>query len=368
MGDLATLMPVNRSFWNGRRSFVTGHTGFKGGWLTTWLIDMGAQVSGYALPSNSEECYFDLCNLEQRLDSQFGNVLEAEALVAAMHRSQPEIVFHLAAQPIVRRSYLQPAQTFATNVMGTVNLLDAARRTPSVRAVIVITSDKCYENREWMWGYRETDPIGGHDPYSASKGCAELVTSAYQRSFFQLGESHIGAASVRAGNVFGGGDAAEDRIVPDAARALHNGERLLLRNPRAVRPWQHVLEPLAGYLMLAERLHTEGSLWSGGWNFGPDDAAAISVGSFADLLVKHGGGGSWQTADVSNAPHEARYLKLDCSKARTLLGWKPVLTLDEAVDLTMRWYRQSWTNPGVDMFSYSRGQIRDYEQLITKAG
>jgi CDP-glucose 4,6-dehydratase len=360
-------MPVNRSFWDGRRSFVTGHTGFKGGWLATWLVEMGAQVSGYSLPPDTEGCYFTLCNLEKRLDSQFGDVLSAERLSAAMHRARPEIVFHLAAQPLVRRSYRRPAETFATNVMGTVNLLEAVRNTPSVRAVVVITSDKCYENHGSIWGYREHDPMGGHDPYSASKGCAELVTAAYQRSFFRSGDLRLSAASVRAGNVFGGGDTAEDRLVPDAVRALHSGEPLIVRNPRSVRPWQHVVEPLAGYLALAERMYTDGNQWAGAWNFGPSDDSAVPVSALADLLVKHWGDGCWRPAEDANAPHEARYLKLDCSKARTLLGWKPVLTLNKAVDLTMRWYRQSWSNPGADMFDYSRQQILDYEQLVAKS-
>ena len=360
-------MPVNRSFWDGRRSFVTGHTGFKGGWLATWLVEMGAKVTGYSLPPETEGCYFTLCNLKKRLDSQFGDVLGVETLSAAMHRARPEIVFHLAAQPIVRRSYRQPAETFATNVMGTVNLLEAARSTPSVRAVVVITSDKCYENRDSIWGYREHDPMGGHDPYSASKGCAELVTAAYQRSFFQSDDLHLSAATVRAGNVFGGGDSAEDRLVPDAVRALHSGEPLIVRNPHSVRPWQHVVEPLAGYLAIAERLYADGNQWAGAWNFGPSDDAAVTVSTLADLLIKHWGDGCWRVAEDANAPHEARYLKLDCSKARTLLGWKQVLTLDKAVDLTMRWYRQSWSNPGADMFDYSCQQILDYEQLAAKS-
>ena len=367
MGDLAALMPVNRSFWFGRRTFLTGHTGFKGGWLATWLLDLGAKVSGYSLPPETERCYFSLCDLERRLDSQFGDILDAEALNAAVRRSRPEILVHLAAQPLVRRSYRQPAQTFATNVMGTVNLLEAARKTPSVRAVVVITSDKCYENRESMWGYRETDPVGGHDPYSASKGCAELVTGAYQRSFFQGGDLRIGAASARAGNVFGGGDAAEDRLVPDAVRALHSGEPLIVRNPRSVRPWQHVMEPLAGYLALAERLYADGNPWAGAWNFGPGYDAAVPVSALADLLIKHWGIGSWRAAEDANAPHETCHLKLDCSKARMLLGWQPILPLDKAVELTMKWYRLPRANPRADMFDYSREQIRDYEQLAAKS-
>jgi CDP-glucose 4,6-dehydratase len=358
-------MIINRSFWSGRRVFLTGHTGFKGGWLSTWLISLGAQVSGYSLAPESEGSYFRLCNLDSRLESVFADLLDVTSLDASMNRCRPEIVLHLAAQPLVRRSYRRPAETFATNVMGTVNLLEAARRTPSVRAVVVITSDKCYENRESIWGYRECDPIGGHDPYSASKGCAELVTGAYPKSFFYGSESNIKAASARAGNVFGGGDNAEDRIVPDAVRALCRRQPLIVRNPRAVRPWQHVMEPLAGYLALAERLYTGDGFWVGAWNFGPNDDGVVPVSSLADSLVKHWGEGSWRALEDAKAPHETSYLKLDCSKARTLLGWKPLLTLDKAVDLTMSWYRESQTKPGVDMFDYSLGQIRDYERLTS---
>jgi CDP-glucose 4,6-dehydratase len=367
MGDLAALMSINRTFWNRRRTFLTGHTGFKGGWLATWLLDLEAQVSGYSLPPATEGSYFTLCNLDRRIESVFSNILDVDVLSTAMYRSRPQIVFHLAAQPLVRRSYRQPVETFATNVMGTLNLLEAVRKTPSVKAVVVITSDKCYENRELIRGYRESDPLGGHDPYSASKGCAELITSSYQRSFFQSGDLRVSAATARAGNVFGGGDTAEDRLVPDAVRALRSGEPLMVRNPPSVRPWQHVMEPLAGYLMLAERLYTEGNRWAGAWNFGPGDDGALPVSALADSLIKHWGEGSWRAAEEVNAPHETCYLKLDCDKARRLLGWKPVLSLDQAVALTMRWYRQASTNAGEDMFNYSREQIHDYGQLAAQS-
>ncbi len=360
-------MPVDRQFWRGKSVFLTGHTGFKGGWLTTWLTDMGATVCGFALAPDTAPSYFALCNLARSMQSITGDIRDGEALCNAMKAGRPEIVFHLAAQPLVRRSYGQPAETFATNVLGTVNLLEAVRSADSVKAVVVVTSDKCYENAEWPWGYRETDPLGGRDPYSASKACAEIVCAAYRRSFFENTKSNTWLATVRAGNVFGGGDAAEYRLVPDAVRALHSAEPLIVRNPRSVRPWQHVMEPLAGYLALAQRLYFDGNQWAGAWNFGPGDDAAVPVSALADLLIKHWGAGSWRAAEEANAPHEACQLHLDCRKARTLLGWKPVLTLDMAVDLTVRWYRHLWANPGADMFDYSREQIRDYEHLAAKS-
>src|SRR5271163_4928560 len=270
-------MSVNRAFWRDRPVFLTGHTGFKGGWLSTWLIELGARVTGYSLPPHAEGSYFALCNLENRLDSVFADILDVDALGIAMNRSKPAVVFHLAAQPLVRLSYRRPSQTFATNVMGTVNLLEAVRKEPSVKAVVVVTSDKCYENLELARGYHEADSVGGHDPYSASKGCAELVASAYQRSFFTGDTSPLSVATARAGNVFGGGDTAEDRLVPDAVRALNNGTPVTLRNPHSVRPWQHVLEPLAGYIELAQQLSVEGERWAGPWNFGPSDESAVSV-------------------------------------------------------------------------------------------
>lgn len=356
-------MGINRSFWNGRRVLVTGHTGFKGGWLATWLIDMGAEVTGYSLPSDNDKGYFSLCNLDTRLDSRLADLLDTGFLQTTLGQLQPEIVFHLAAQSLVIRSYRQPLETFATNVMGTVNLLEAVRQMPSVRAIVIVTSDKCYENREWPWGYRESDPVGGYDPYSASKGCAELVTAAYQRSFFQRDNSGTSAATARAGNVLGGGDPAENRLVPDAVRALQSEQTFIVRNPRSVRPWQHVMEPVGGYLALGEQLFTQGNAWAGAWNFGPGEDSEVPVRTLVDLLIKHWGQGSWQAAEDPEAPHEASHLKLDCSKARALLGWKPVLTLNKAVDLTMRWYHESLANPGLDMFEFSRKQIRYYEQL-----
>jgi CDP-glucose 4,6-dehydratase len=353
---------VQRSFWKYKKVFLTGHTGFKGGWLSTWLLDMGADVVGYALKPETDPSFFALSQLDRHLHSVIADVRDKEDLSRAMQAHQAEIIFHLAAQPIVRRSYLDPVETFATNVMGTVHLLDAARQMPSVRAIVVVTSDKCYENREWMWGYRESDPMGGHDPYSASKGCAELATAAYRQSFFECIDHPVGVATVRAGNVIGGGDWAEDRLVPDAVRALHRGESVMIRSPSAIRPWQHVLEPVGGYLMLAERLYMEGPKWASAWNFGPPEEHATPVQSLVGMLIQEWGNGNWHIAPERNAVHEAHHLKLDCNKARELLGWYPCLSLEEAVRITMAWYRNAMASESrSDMYKFSVQQIRSYE-------
>jgi len=352
---------LNHEFWARKSVFITGHTGFKGGWMSAWLGELGARVAGYSLPPDTRPSFFELCRIPDRMKSVFGDIRDFEALARALTESKPEVAFHLAAQPLVRRSYQAPLETLATNVMGTANLLEAVRRTPSVRAVIVVTSDKCYLNRGLSRGYREDDAMGGRDPYSASKGCAELVAAAYQQSFFQDGEAAI--ATVRAGNVIGGGDWAEDRILPDAVRALGRNQPLGLRNPDAVRPWQHVLEPLAGYLMLAERLCAEGQRWAGGWNFGPDESEAAPVSVLADLIVRHwGDGASWRDSREPGAPHEESCLKLDSSRACRQLGWSPRLNLDEAVEWTTAWYKQALANPAGDsMHEFTRGQIGCYE-------
>ena len=352
----------DRRFWHEKLVFVTGHTGFKGGWLTAWLVEMGSQVVGYAQKPDTDPSFFGLCGLGERMYSVIGDVREKEDVRRAMQDHQPEIVFHLAAQSLVRRSYREPVDTIATNVMGTVHLLEAVRRTPSVRAAVIVTSDKCYENRDQIQGYREDEPMGGHDPYSSSKGCAELVTAAYRRSFLERADRPVGVATVRAGNVIGGGDWAEDRLVPDAIRALQHGKPLVIRNPGAVRPWQHVLEPLAGYLMLAERLYHESGKWAGAWNFGPPDEDAVPVAALAERIVRLWGEGAWQAAPEQDALHEAHDLKLDCSKARQLLGWRPRFTLDEAVGMTVAWYRQALSS-GLDggMHEMTGEQIRSYE-------
>ena len=353
---------MTREFWRGKRVFVTGHTGFKGGWLSTWLSELGAIVSGYALKPATTPSYFDLCHLSERITSNVGDIQDARTLTGSMENARPEIVFHLAAQPLVRRSYREPAATFATNVIGTANLLDAARATPSIKAVIVITSDKCYENNELLRGYRESDALGGHDPYSASKACAELVCVAYRRSFFQTGERRLPIATTRAGNVIGGGDWSEDRIVPDAVRAFSSGAPLALRNPRAVRPWQHMLEPISGYLLLAERLYREGERFAGAWNFRPEDGDAVAVSTLADVMVRcWGASASWRSSASNCQLYENTYLKLDCGKAHMLLNWRPRLRVTDAVRMAIEWYGEFYSKSGADMYQMSCAQIREYE-------
>jgi CDP-glucose 4,6-dehydratase len=356
---------IDRSFWRNKPVFVTGHTGFKGGWLATWLTEMGAHVSGYALPPQTPRSYFTACSLKDRVQSIIGDIRDDASLDRTLRTAKPEVVFHLAAQPLVRRSYREPVATFAANVIGTANLLEAVRGTPSVRAAIVVTSDKCYQNDEWLWGYRETDRLGGGDPYSASKACAEIVCAAYRHSFFENGRRHVSLATVRAGNVIGGGDWSEDRIVPDAIRAFERGVPLVVRNPASVRPWQHVFDALAGYLALAERLCANGAKYSGAWNFGPGDEAAATVSVLADATVRcWGQGAGWRAERSGSAPHEDRWLRLDASKARALLGWRPRLDLEKAVELTVRWYQEAVLRRAGDMYEVSRAQIRCYEQRL----
>jgi CDP-glucose 4,6-dehydratase len=332
---------MDANFWRGKRVLLTGHTGFKGAWCALWLRNLGAEVVGYALPPPTEPCLFTLAKVGDAIESVFGDVRDLSALRTTMTRFRPELVIHMAAQALVIESYQDPVGTYSTNVMGTVHVLESVRHTPSVRATVIVTSDKCYENREWLWGYRENEPMGGHDPYSNSKGCAELVTDAYRRSFFpieRLDEHRVAVASVRAGNVIGGGDWAKDRLVPDAVQALQSGKRLVLRNPDATRPWQHVLDPLHGYLTLAERLFADGRDFASGWNFGPDDESARRVRDVVDGLARlWGGDGGWELAEGAK-PHEARSLRLDCQKARALLGWRPRLGFDQALEWTHEWY------------------------------
>jgi len=356
---------MNTGFWRRRRVLLTGHTGFKGSWLSLWLQHLGAEVTGYALESPTEPSLFDVARVADGMVSIFGDIRDVNSLGKAMSAAAPEIVIHMAAQPLVRLSYTQPVETFATNVMGTVNVLEAVREQSAVRAVIIVTSDKCYENREWVWGYREEEPFGGHDPYSSSKGCAELATAAYRKSFFGVGQGRHPArvATARAGNVIGGGDWAEDRLVPDIVRALSAGAAVLVRNPESIRPWQHVLEPLGGYLLLAERLATGGVAYEGGWNFGPrdDDARPVReiVGRCCSLW---GPDASWEHVQASG-PHEARYLKLDCSKAAAYLGWRPVWTLDTAIDMIVHWHRAHGS--GGDPRATTLSQIVAYQSCLT---
>jgi CDP-glucose 4,6-dehydratase len=335
------------SFWHNKKVLITGHTGFKGSWLSLWLHSIGAEVIGYALAPPGDPNLFEAIGLQRNIKHIHGDVRDYNGLLGVFQTHKPEIVFHLAAQSLVRISYSAPQMTYETNVMGTVNLLESVRHTPSVRLVINVTSDKCYENREWIWGYRENDPIGGHDPYSSSKGCSELVTSAYLKSFFSPekfgAEHHVALASARAGNVIGGGDWAIDRLVPDCIRALARNEEIAIRYPRAIRPWQHVLEPLSGYLLLAERLWEDGSNYAGSWNFGPIDSETWSVGNVVKRVYELWGkdlpGDNGLTPRGRN-PHEAGYLKLDCSKARITLGWTPKYSVREALDKTVEWYKK----------------------------
>jgi CDP-glucose 4,6-dehydratase len=347
---------MNADFWRNRPVFITGHTGFKGGWLALWLHAWGAKVHGYALPPDTTPNLFTVANVAASLTSHtLADVQDAQALQAAMEKAQPEILFHLAAQPLVRRSYVEPVATYATNVMGTVHVLEAVRRVESVRVVINVTTDKCYENREWLWPYREQEALGGYDPYSSSKACSEIITAAYRRSF--LAEAKVAVASARAGNVIGGGDWSDDRLLPDFLRAIDAGQTLKIRSPQAVRPWQHVLEPLSGYIMLAESLYSEPSAFAEAWNFGPAEDDAKTVQWILEQLALAMPDARWSLDDKPQ-PHEAAHLKLDSSKARARLGWKPRWHLSQALKKTTDWH-QAWKT-GADMVDFSLRQVREY--------
>ncbi|MGF3027894.1 CDP-glucose 4,6-dehydratase [Methylobacterium aquaticum] len=351
------LVTDTGQFWRGRRVFLTGHTGFKGAWLTVLLARFGAEVHGYAL-APAEGSIYEKANVGRLLaTSTIADIRDLEKMRTAIDACRPEIVLHLAAQPLVRLSYEIPVETFAVNVLGTVHVLDILRGREDVKAAVIVTSDKCYENREWVWGYREDEPMGGYDPYSSSKGCTELVTSAYRRSFFQIRGAQIGSG--RAGNVIGGGDVSQDRLIPDIIRTFRAGEPVLIRAPGAIRPWQHVLEPLSGYLALAEALGSEGGAWAAdGWNFGPPSEAERTVSDVVETVVRvWGGTASWQQ-EISKQVHEAGYLKLDSSKARRLLGWQPRWDFERAIEETIAWYRAE--DRGEDMLAFTQAQIDAY--------
>ena len=330
--------PIDAAFWRGKRVFLTGHTGFKGSWLWVWLTGMGAQVRGYSLAPSTTPSMFQAANLASRGDHLTGDIRDAASLRSSLRDFQPQCVFHMAAQPLVRRSYRDPVETFATNVQGTANLLDACRDLPCLAAIVVATTDKCYENREWLWPYREADPLGGHDPYSASKACTEIVCAAYRQSYFSAGTTAL--ATARAGNVFGGGDYSEDRLIPDAIRAFSAGRSVIVRNPSALRPWQHVADPLAGYLMLARALFEAGREFAIPFNFGPLPDQQINVAGVIDAFTRvWGDGAAWIHQPDPAAVHEAGLLLLDSSRARNLLGWRSPTALDDALRHTAEWYR-----------------------------
>jgi len=335
-------MGIDSAFWRNRCVLITGHTGFKGSWLSLWLQQLGADVVGISLDPPTDPGLYQRAAVAEEMDSLRVDIRDGEAVKSVFQQYRPEVVLHLAAQPLVRYSYHHPVETYETNVMGTLHVLEGIRSADSVSAAVMITTDKCYENREWVWGYRENDPMGGHDPYSSSKGAAELLIASYRDSYFsadRYDEHQIAIASVRAGNVIGGGDWAEDRLIPDLIRAFQQREEVLIRSPKATRPWQHVLEPLSGYLMLAEKLSLQGTAWNGGWNFGPQDQDVQPVDWICDRMVAlWGDGSSWQL-DQEVHPHEAGYLKLDCSKANQILKWLPQWNLEQALRSIVEWHQ-----------------------------
>ncbi len=355
---------MNPAFWKDKRVLLTGHTGFKGGWLSLWLQSLGVQVIGYALPPPTSPSLFDVAEVGKGMTSILGDIRDLAKLQAVFAEHRPEIVIHMAAQPLVRYSYQNPVETYATNVMGTVHLLEAVRNTPGVKAVVNITTDKCYENREWIWGYRENEPMGGFDPYSNSKGCAELVSAAYRSSFFNANnyaQHGVATATVRAGNVIGGGDWAQDRLIPDILTAFEQGRKVDIRNPHAIRPWQHVMEPLRGYLTLAEQLFEHGPSFAEGWNFGPNDEDAKPVGWIVEQMAGLWGVGAHWQIDTGAHPHEAHYLKLDISKARNRLNWQPALRLNDALALIIDWTRLH--QAGTNMHAVTLNQLQTYQDL-----
>lgn len=352
---------IDKSFWDGKRVFITGHTGFKGSWISLWLQSMGAIVHGYSLPAPTNPSLFEVAGVAGGMESEFGDIRDYPQLFQSIDKFRPDIIFHMAAQPLVRLSYLEPVETYSTNVMGTVHLLEAVRHTQGVKAVVNITSDKCYDNKEWVWSYRENEAMGGYDPYSNSKGCAELVTSAYRNSYFNPNSYHkhgVAVATVRAGNVIGGGDWALDRIVPDILKAFEQAQPVIIRNPHAIRPWQHVLEPLSGYLLLAQNLFINGAEYADAWNFGPNESDATPVSEIVEQMVSLWGEGAAWLLDGGEHPHEANYLKLDCSKAKMKLQWQPRWDLNTTLSRIIKWHK-AWLNKD-DMNAYCIQEINEY--------
>ncbi len=349
------------SFYQHKKVFVTGHTGFKGSWLCLLLNKLGATVYGYALTPPSNPSLYEAAKIDTLVDSTIGDIRNYDLLLATLQRIQPDIVIHMAAQPLVRESYKNPRETYEINVMGTVNLLDAIRQIPSIKAIVNVTTDKCYENREWHWGYRENEPMGGYDPYSNSKGCSELVTSSFRNSFFNpktYTEHGVALASARAGNVIGGGDWADDRLIPDFIRAISAGNEVKIRSPYAIRPWEHVLEPLTGYLTLAQALYTQGAPFAQAWNFGPDDSDARNVEWITKTICELWADNARYSVDTNPQPHEANYLKLDCSKAKAELGWYPKWNIHKTLESIVEW-NKDFLN-GVDARVITEKQIDDY--------
>ncbi len=348
---------VNTVFWKSKKVFLTGHTGFKGSWLSLWLESMGAIVKGYSLEPNTTPNLFTKASVGENMESEIGDIRDLKRISKSMFDFNPDVLIHMAAQPLVRLSYQEPVNTYTTNVIGTVNVLEAARSCTNLKAIVSVTTDKCYENNEWDWGYRENEPMGGHDPYSSSKGCAELVTSAYRRSFFSTKDT-ASLASARAGNVIGGGDWSDDRLIPDILKAFEKSESVIIRNPLSTRPWQHVLEPLSGYLVLAQELYVNDSKFAEGWNFGPKDEGCKPVNWILDKMTSQWGNGATWELDKAYSPHEAGFLKLDCSKATNRLKWQPKWSLEETLNLIIEWHH-TYVNEG-DVKEQCLKEIKKY--------
>ncbi len=352
-------------FYNNKKILITGHTGFKGTWLSIWLNLLGAKICGFSLPPTDDNIFFNLSKIDKSILSLYGDIRELNSFQKVITDFKPDIIIHLAAQAIVRKSYEKPLETYATNIMGTANLLEIVRSEKNIKAVINVTSDKCYENQNWLWGYRECDAIGGHDPYSSSKGCSEIITSAYVRSFFNAEISDTAIASARAGNLIGGGDFASDRLIPDMVRAFNKNKPVHIRNTNATRPWQYALEPLFGYLLLAMKLTKLGSKFNGGWNFGPQDDDIRNVSYLVDKFINIWGDNAEWIIDSQAHHHEATQLKLDCSKAQSLLGWQTKLNIDQAITWTVDWYKVFRDEPH-KVLEFSEKQICDYEKLLNE--